>query len=327
MNKGRILSGMRPTGRLHLGNLVGALQNWVSLQDQYECFYMIADWHAIMSEYKDTSRLRQMTLETAADWIACGLDPDRSTIFVQSHVPEHAELHLALSMVTPLGWLERVPTYKEQLKELEAKEVNTYGFLGYPVLQAVDIAIYKATLVPVGEDQLAHLELTREIIRRFNHYYGNIFPEPQAKLTKMPKLLGTDGTRKMSKSYGNEIVLSEVSAELRRKVGGMFTDPLRIKRTDPGRPEVCNVHTFYQTFRPELRPTVAQECRTAVRGCVDCKAQLAGELDQYVEPIRRKRQDLLGDPFLLESILAAGRDRARAIAQKTLSEVRSAMFR
>jgi tryptophanyl-tRNA synthetase len=321
----RILSGMRPTGPLHIGHLVGALENWVGLQDEYECFYMAADWHAVMSEYKDTSKLRQYTLETVADWIACGLDPARSTIFVQSDVLEHAELYLALACITPVGWLERCPTYKEQVKELADKDVGTYAFLGYPVLQAADIALYKADTVPVGEDQVAHLELTREIVRRFNTLFGDIFPEPQPRLSKTARLLGLD-RRKMSKSYDNYIALGEMPETIRAKVGTMFTDQKRLKRTDPGHPDECNVFTYYQAFVKDLAPKRDGECRGAVVGCTDCKKELAGALADYLRPIREKRTALLDDRTTLTRILEQGATRARAKARQTMEEVYAAVF-
>jgi tryptophanyl-tRNA synthetase len=326
MARKRILSGMRPTGELHLGHLVGALENWARLQDEYECFYMVADWHALMSEYKSPQSMRGAILSNVADWIACGVDPARATIFIQSHIPEHAELALALSCVTPIAWLERCPTFKEQVEALAAKEVNTHAFLGYPVLQAADILLYRAELVPVGEDQLPHLELTREIVRRFNALFGLDFPEPQAKLTQVPRLLGLD-RRKMSKSYDNYIALAEEPETVVRKAGTMITDPARLRRTDPGHPEVCNVHAYYRVFVPPLEATVAAECRGALRGCTDCKRQLAEELNRRLAPIRERREALLADGGReIRDILAAGEDRARAIAKETMREVKAALF-
>lgn len=324
MAKRRILSGMRPTGPLHIGHLVGALSNWAAMQDEYECFYMVADWHALMSEWKDPSAVCGNTLDNMADWLACGLDPARSTIFVQSDVPQHTELHLILSTITPVSWLERCPTYKEQLLALAEKDVTNYAFLGYPVLQAADILVYKANAVPVGEDQVAHLELTREIARRFNSTYGETFPEPQPKLTETPRLLGTDG-RKMSKSYDNAVALAYSPEETTAKIKSMFTDPQRIKRNDPGRPEVCNVHRYYEIFAPGLAATVAEECRNAQRGCTDCKAQLAGLVNDYLAPIREKRRALLADPDSLRGILKAGARHAAQVADQTLHEVRRAL--
>ncbi len=326
MNTKRILSGMRPTGPLHIGHLVGALENWVKFQDEFECFYMVADWHAVMSEYKDTARLRQFTLETVADWIACGLDPKRSTIFVQSDVMEHAELYLALACIAPVGWLERCPTYKEQMKELADKDVGTYAFLGYPVLQAADIALYKADTVPVGEDQVAHLELTREIVRRFNTLFGDILPEPQARLTQTPRLLGLD-RRKMSKSYDNYIALGETPENIRKKVATMFTDQKRLKRTDPGHPEECNVFSYYAAFMKDLAPKRAQECRGAVVGCTDCKKEMGAALAEFLRPIREKRTAVLKDRAALTRLLADGAGKASARARQTMMEVRAAVFK
>ncbi len=324
MSKQRILSGMRPTGRLHIGHLFGALSNWAALQDEYDCFYMIADWHALMSEWKNPGPIRHNTLDNVADWIACGLDPDRSTIFVQSDVPQHCELHLILSTITPVSWLERCPTYKEQLQALSEKDVRNYAFLGYPVLQASDILIYKATTVPVGEDQVAHLELTREIVRRFNSTYGEVFPEPKPKLTKSARVLGLDG-RKMSKSYDNAIDLADTPEDTETKVKSMFTDPQRQRLKDPGRPEICNVHSYYQVFAPELVRTVAEECRTASRGCTDCKAALAGIVNGYLSGMREKRREILAAPDTLHDILKAGAGHAAETANETLVDVRRAL--
>ncbi|OHB71812.1 MAG: tryptophan--tRNA ligase, partial [Planctomycetes bacterium RBG_16_43_13] len=300
MAKKRVLSGMRPTGMLHIGHYFGALRNWVTLQDEYDCFYMIADWHAVMSEYKDTSRITEYTRENVADWIACGVDPKKSTIFVQSAIPEHAELHLALSCITPLGWLERCPTYKEQIRELANKDVSNYAFLGYPVLQASDILLYKGDAVPVGEDQLPHLELTREIVRRFNSLFGAVFPEPQAKLTEVPRILGSDG-RKMSKSYGNAIELCEKVAEIKKKVMSMFTDPARIRRTDLGHPDRCNVFSYHNLFSEKNRVgEIKVECSTAKIGCTECKGELAERLNTFLTPIREKRNNILETKGLLD---------------------------
>ena len=324
MKKGRILSGMRPTGRLHLGHLVGALENYVALQDAYECFYMVADWHALMSEYEDSSGIATNTREMVADWIGCGLDPERSTIFVQSRVPEHAELHLIFSCVTPLSWLERCPTYKEALEQIKDKDIHNYAFLGYPCLQAADILIYRANAVPVGDDQLPHLELTREVARRFNHLFAEVFPEPQGKLTRAPRLLGLD-RRKMSKSYGNAIELADEDDVIRKKVGTMITDPARIKRNDPGHPEVCNVYDYYKVFAPDAVACVDKECRGAERGCVDCKKQLAEALVEKVTPIRERRNAVLADEGAVEDILERGRKVAAENAQETMGKVREAI--
>jgi tryptophanyl-tRNA synthetase len=327
VKKKRLLSGMRPTGPLHLGHYFGALQNWVALQEECEAFFMVADWHALTSEYQDSGRISGYIRDNVADWIACGVDPAKATIFVQSAVPQHAELHLLLSCVTPLGWLERVPTYKDQMKELAAKGVDNYAFLGYPVLQAADIALYKGEAVPVGQDQIPHLELTREIVRRFNHIFKRtVFPEPQPKLTKVPLLLGLDG-RKMSKSYGNSIGLQDSEAEIRKKVLTMFTDPQRQRRSDPGRPEVCNVYSWHTLFtRPERRPQIYTECTTAAIGCIDCKKELADRVVEFLQPIRERRRELDAKPGHLDEIIAAGNEKARALAEVTMAEVREAVF-
>jgi len=322
--KGRILSGMRPTGNLHVGHYKGVLENWASLQDDYECYYMIADWHALMSEYKDSSSLAEYSYVVAAEWIACGLDPERSTLFVQSHLPAHSELHLILSCITPLGWLERCPTYKEQLQQLQHKEVNTYAFLGYPVLQAADILLYRADTVPVGEDQLPHLELSREIARRFNSLFGEVFPEPKAKLTRSPRILGTD-RRKMSKSYGNAIELADEADAIGKKIGGMITDPERIRKTDPGRPEVCNVHSYYEIFVPAEVEMAGSKCRAAEWGCTDCKRHLAERMNDLLRPIREKRNELLAERGRLDEILANGNKKAAAMAGETMRLVRQAV--
>ena len=320
--KQRVLSGMRPTGQLHLGHLVGALANWKKLQQEYECFFMVADYHALMSEYEHPQRIREWSYENVIDWIAYGIDPKRSVIFRQSDVPEHLELFTILSIITPLGWVERVPTYKEQLREIQGRDLATYGFLGYPILQAADILLYKAHAVPVGEDQLPHLELTREIVRRLHFLVKQeLFPEPQALLTESPKLLGTDG-RKMSKSYGNTITLSESAQTIRSTVQKMFTDPLRIKMTDPGHPETCNVCHYYKIFAPERAAVVWEECRTAKRGCVQNKAELAEVLIDVLEPIRKKREALLKDKGQIVKLLEEGDKKARQIASETIREVK-----
>jgi tryptophanyl-tRNA synthetase len=321
----RVLSGFRPTGPMHLGHLVGALDNWVKMQDTHECFFAIADWHALTSDYADTSRLGEWTLEMGLDWLAAGLDPERSVLFVQSHVPEHAELHLLLSMIVPLGWLERVPTYKEQQEQLKERDLANYGFLGYPVLQAADILIYRAQFVPVGEDQVSHLELCREIARRFNHLYGEVFPEPQALLTRTPRLPGTDG-RKMSKSYGNAISLSDSPAEMRDKVLTMVTDPARKRRADPGNPDVCPVYQFHKAFStPATVETVNLECRRAGIGCVDCKKMLLQHLEPAVAPVQERRRALQGDRAQVRAVLERGAERARAEARLTMNLVRRAL--
>lgn len=322
--KKRILSGMRPTGSLHLGNYFGALENWVKLQDQYECYYFIADWHALTTGYDDTSGLKQNILEVAIDWLSAGVDAEKSVIFVQSDVKEHAELHLAFSMITPLSWLYRCPTYKEQLKQLNGKDIATYGFLGYPCLQAADILIYKAAAVPVGEDQLPHLELSREIGRRFNHIYGNVFPEPQALLTKSKVLPGLDG-RKMSKSYGNTIALSDSPDIVRKKVSQMITDPARIAKTDPGHPDVCTVYAFQKVFNPEWVEECAESCTAGKIGCVQCKKNLANKMVEYLEPMYLKRKELEKKPDYIREILHDGAEKAKKIATQTMNEVKQAI--
>lgn len=322
--KGRIFSGMRPTGRLHLGNLLGALESWVKLQDDYECHYAIVDWHALTTGYEDTSELPENIREMALDWLSAGLDPEKSVIFVQSHVKEHAELHLLLSMVTPLSWLMRNPTYKEQLRQIQGREIHTYGFLGYPVLQAADILAYKADTVPVGEDQLPHLELSREIARRFNFLYGPVFPEPQAKLNRVTLLPGTDG-RKMSKSYGNVISMSASPQEVERIVANMVTDPGRARRKDPGNPQICAVYAYQRIFAEKRSAEIDSACRTAGIGCVDCKRELAQAINAYLEPIRERRAALVNSPDRIKEILQDGAERARKVARATVAEARQAM--
>lgn len=319
--KRRILSGMRPTGPLHLGHLFGAIDNWVKLQKQYECFFMIADWHALMSEYEDPSRLSEYAIECVADWIAAGIDPKKSTIFIQSHVKEHLELYAVFSNFVPLGWLERCPTYKEQLRELSSRHLHTYGFLGYPVLQAADILIYKAGAVPVGKDQLPHLELTNDIAAKFNKLYGNTFLEIKPLLTNMPKLLGIDG-RKMSKSYGNFIALGDSEEAIKRKCAQMFTDPERIKLSDKGHPDRCNVYAYYTLFKKEYTPKVYEYCIKATVGCTECKKNLGGIILDYLAGIRKKRQRLLKDKGRIHAILDQGANKAREVASKTMAEVR-----
>jgi tryptophanyl-tRNA synthetase len=396
----RVLSGMRPTGRLHIGHYFGALQNWIRLQDdpQYECFYFIADWHALTTDYADTSFVAQNTIEIGIDWLAAGLDPDKSTLFVQSEVPEHAELNLLLSMITPLGWLERVPTYKEALKNLKNKTLDTHGFLGYPILQTADIVMYgepeAGLVVPVGEDQKPHVELGREIVRRFNSLYGldigrslfdpankrflqalkarfpdeigikeepdttyylelfrgyalqigirnffeklkdgarffdynEVLREPEAMLTHTPRIPGLDG-RKMSKSYGNAIMLSESDDDIRKKTKVMVTDPARKRRQDPGNPDVCPVFDWHKLFSPpETQAWAAQGCRTAGIGCIECKAAMADHLIKWIEPIRQRRQDFERDPQQVLEYLDTGSKRARLVAQQTMDRVREAVF-
>ncbi len=321
----RILSGMRPTGRLHLGNYVGALQNWVKLQTQYDCFFFVADWHMLTTEYAAVGDLQTNILEMVTDWLAADLDPSACTMFVQSRLPEHAELHLLFSMITPLGWLERVPTYKEQLENLKGRDLHTYGFLGYPVLQAADILMYKADAVPVGEDQVPHVELAREIARRFNHLYPRVFPEPESQLTPTPRLPGTDG-RKMSKSYNNAIYLSDPPETVSKKVAGMMTDPARKRRTDKGNPDVCPVFDFHKIFSPpEIVERVNRECRTAEIGCVECKKLMAGYLNCFLAPIQGRRHALEQEPQRVWDILEQGTQKAREVAHATMAEVRAAL--
>jgi tryptophanyl-tRNA synthetase len=369
--KGRVLSGMRPTGKLHLGNYVGALRNWVALQDQYDCFFFIADWHALTTDYADTRSVKQNSLEVMIDYLAAGLDPERSTMFIQSHVLQHAELHLLFSMITPLGWLERVPSYKEQRENLKDKDLGTYGFLGYPLLQSADILIYQADFVPVGEDQVPHVELTREVARRFNFIYPKqryesssritrfdeaqgserniipqggdmvrrpvtvseliaydpsrmVFPEPKPLLTPSPKLPGTDG-RKMSKSYGNTILLSEPEASLRQKLKTMVTDPARIRRTDPGNPDVCPVGDLHKIFSTaETMAKVNEGCRTAGIGCIECKQWASDSLWRVLGPMQERRQKYEANPKLAWDILEEGSKKARAVAEATMVEARDA---
>ena len=320
-----VLSGMRSTGKLHLGHYFGTLRNWVALQEKHTCYYFAADWHALTSDYADPSQVTANTVEAFADWIASGVDPERSVVFVQSMVPEHAELHLILSMITPLGWLERVPTYKEQIRQIDNKDLGTYGFLGYPVLQTADIILYRAHFVPVGEDQASHLELSREITRRFNTLYREVFPEPQALFTPTPKVPGLDG-RKMSKSYGNAINLSDTPDEIRRKCAEMFTDPTRIRKKDPGHPESCNLFEFHRLVSPaDLRERVERECRAATIGCVEDKKLLAEQMIAFLAPIQRRREELLRDPGGLLALLRAGSRKAQERARETLSQVRDAL--
>lgn len=338
MKKGRILSGNRPTGRLHLGHLKGVLETWASLQDDYECIWEIADWHALTTGYAKTAELQSHIREMVIDWISAGIDPNRSVIFRQSDVKEHAELHLLLSMIASVGRLERNPTYKEQIQELNLGDSVTLGLLSYPVLQAADILIYKADTVPVGEDQLPHLEFTREMARRFNYLYANIaedasedeeakgvFPVPKALLSKVSRLPGLD-RRKMSKSYGNAIFLADTPDEIATKVKTMITDPQRIKLKDPGDPEVCTVYDFHKVFSTgELVEECGAQCRAAGIGCSKCKSHLAESLVIALEPMRLKRQELEQSPELVDEILEKGREEATRIARQTMAEVREAM--
>jgi tryptophanyl-tRNA synthetase len=321
----RVLSGFRPTGPMHIGHLVGALDNWIKMQDTHECFFVICDWHALTSEYADTSHLKEYVEDMALDWLAAGLDPNKCTMFVQSHVKEHAELHLLLSMIVPVAWLERVPTYKEQQQQIAHRDLTNYGFLGYPVLQAADILIYRADLVPVGEDQLAHLELCREIARRFNSLYGPVFPEPQAKTTRVPRVPGIDG-RKMSKSYGNAINLADPIEESRQKILKMVTDPARKTRKDPGNPDVCPVYDLHKAFSDRATlDLVNVECRRAGFGCIDCKTYLLGHLEPVLRPIQERRARQNQDRARVREILVEGARRARIEARNTMERVRAAM--
>jgi tryptophanyl-tRNA synthetase len=327
ISKKRIVSGMRPTGNLHLGNYEGALKNWVRLQDsgEYDCFYFIADLHALTSDYADTSSIKQNTIDMVSDWLAAGLDPERSTIFVQSMIPEHSELHVILSAVTPLGWLERVPTYKEQRENITEKDIGNYAFLGYPVLQAADIIMYKADFVPVGKDQASHVELTREIVRRFNNFFGDVFPEPKALHTEVLSLAGTDG-RKMSKSYGNAIYLVDSPEIVREKARMMITDRTRIKRTDPGHPENCDVCQMHRLLlAPQAADRFDDDCRTARIGCVDRKRALADSIIERYGAIGERSRQLRGDPSQVVALIKEGSRRAGLEAQKTMAEVRRAI--
>jgi len=321
----RVLSGMQPSGLLHLGNLFGALNNFKRLQAEHECFYFVADWHALSTNYENTTRIREYVREALIDWLAAGLDPERSTLFIQSRVPEHAILHLLLSMITPVPWLERNPTYKEKQENIEGRDLSTYGFLGYPVLQTADILLYKGDFVPVGVDQLPHLELSREIARRFNQLFAPVFPEPQALMTETPKVPGTDG-RKMSKSYNNTINLSDSEATVRAKLKTMVTDPARIRRMDKGNPDVCPVFTLHKSISAQpVIDQVNQDCRTAAIGCIDCKKLLADGLVTLLTPAWDKRRELAQQPTLVDEISDAGARKAGAVARQTISEVSEAM--
>jgi tryptophanyl-tRNA synthetase len=320
-----IVSGMRPTGSLHLGHLHGALKNWVKLQKDYRCFFFVADWHALTTDYANPKGIRQSGVEMAADWLSVGLDPKRAVIFRQSDIKEHAELHLLLSMIIPVPWLERNPTYKEQVQELKERDLSTYGFLGYPVLQAADIIMYKGNKVPVGVDQAPHVELTREIVRRFNQVYAPIFPEPEVLLTQTPKVPGLDG-RKMSKSYGNAVFLTDPPEEIDQKLSRMMTDPARVTRKDPGEPEKCpafNLHKIYCT--PQEIDYVTQGCRTAGIGCLECKKIMIKHVIEELAPMREKRAALEQRPAEVEDVLAAGNRVAQEKAAETMNEVREAI--
>jgi tryptophanyl-tRNA synthetase len=323
--KKTVFSGIRPTGSAHLGNYVGALRNWVKLQDEYRCVFSIVTWHALSSEYEKATEIKAKTFEVACDLLGLGLDPERCILFLQSDVPEHAELHLILSMFTPLPWVERVPTFKEMQQELADRDIYTYGFLGYPVLQTADIILYKAEVVPVGEDQASHLELAREITRRFNRMVRPIFPEPQILLTEVPRLAGTDG-RKMSKSFGNAIFLKDDAEVIRQKISTMTTDTRRKRRSDPGEPDDCPVFTLHRAFVDKpVRDKLAAECRRAGIGCLECKQVVIDSLEKVLAPFREKRARYEADPRLVWDILAAGAEKARAVARKTMEEVRDSL--
>ena len=321
--KGRILSGMRPTGSLHIGHL-SVIQNWVALQNDNECFFAIVDLHALTSGYEDRLDFPRLRRDIALDWLSVGIDPQKSSVFIQSAVKEHAELHLLFSMFTPLSWLERVPTYKDQILQLsqQGKELGTYGFLGYPLLQAADILVYKASLVPVGEDQIPHVELCREVARRFNYLYGTVFPEPKVLVGKVPLLPGVDG-RKMSKSYNNDISLTASPEELKTRVQQMVTDPARLRKDDLGHPEICIVFKFHQIYTPEVAE-VSEDCRAGKVGCVACKRHLAENLEKLISPFRERR-DYWGEPGRVEKVLAEGVESARVTASETMKEVRCVM--
>jgi tryptophanyl-tRNA synthetase len=322
--KTKVFSGMRPTGKLHLGHLAGALTNWIKFQDEYECFYEVADLHALTTEYQAPFGIRENINEMLLDFFAFGIDPKKATVFVQSKIPEISELHLLFSMFTPLGWLERCPTYKEQMAQLKDKDITNYGFLGYPVLQTADIVSVKAEKVPVGEDQVPHLELAREIVRRFNHLYGELFPEPEAILTATPKLLGTDG-RKMSKSYGNAIFLSDPPEEIKKKTATMFTDPLRPYRKDPGHPDACPVFGVNALYNKAKSRSIKDECLAAKLGCTECKNNLAEVLIEYLAPYQKEREKLAKDPAEFDRIIKRGNEKTRQIVSEVLSEVKRKM--
>ena len=321
--KGRILSGMRPTGSLHIGHL-SVIQNWVALQNDNECFFAIVDLHALTSGYEDRLDFPRLRRDIALDWLSVGIDPQKSSVFIQSAVKEHAELHLLFSMFTPLSWLERVPTYKDQILQFsqQGKELGTYGFLGYPLLQAADILVYKASLVPVGEDQIPHVELCREVARRFNYLYGTVFPEPKVLVGKVPLLPGVDG-RKMSKSYHNAISLTASPEEIKTRVQQMITDPARLRKDDPGHPEVCIVFKFHQIYTPDVTE-VEGNCHAGKIGCVACKRHLAENLEKLLSPFRERR-DYWGEPGRVEKVLEEGTERARVTASETMKEVRCVM--
>ncbi|MFO7612408.1 MAG: tryptophan--tRNA ligase [Clostridia bacterium] len=324
MSKKVVLSGARPTGALHIGNYLGAVSNWVRLQDEYDCYFFIVDWHALTTGYEDTSDYKANIDEVVMDLYAAGLDPDKCCIFLQSAIKEHAELHLLFSMITPLPWLERCPTYKDQLAQMDEKNIRTYGFLGYPCLQAADILIYKADYVPVGEDQVPHVEMTREIARRFNFIFEPVFPEPEPLLTESKVLPGLDG-RKMSKSYGNTIALRDKGEVLRKKVMDMVTDPARIRKDDPGHPEICPVFAYHRIFNKDEAGRIEADCRAGAIGCVACKKNLYNKLSAFLEPIHKRRAEIEANPSMVRDIIEKGNGRAREIVTETMVDVRKAM--
>jgi len=320
----RVVTGYRPTGRLHLGHLLGNISSMQRLQAEHDCFFFVADWHALTTDYEDTSAIAENTRDVVLDWIAAGIDPFRATIYKQSDVPEVAELALYLSMITPLGWLERNPTYKEQLREFSERQITTHGFLGYPVLQCADIAVVRGDLVPVGSDQIPHLELTREIVRRFNRLYGPVFPEPEAILTDTPRVSGPDG-RKMSKSFDNVILMSDPPERIAEVVRTAVTDPAKIRRDDPGNPDICTVYHWWQQFAPDEAPSVAEACRAGHLGCVEDKDALARAIATRLEPFRERRADLAAKAGIAEDVLSAGRAKIRPIVGDVIEAVRDAM--
>jgi tryptophanyl-tRNA synthetase len=323
--KQRVVSGMRASGRLHIGHYHGVLENWIKMQDSYDCFFFVADWHSLTTEYADTSGIAQSIRDMVLDWVAFGLDPEKCVIFRQSLVPHHSELNLILSMITPVSWLERNPTYKEMQDNLETKDLSTFGFLGYPVLMAADIILYKATRVPVGQDQLPHLEITREIARRFNHLYGAVFPEPEALLTETPKLPGLDG-RKMSKSYNNSIYLSDTAEETSKKIMSMVTDTNRVRRADPGDPDVCVAFNLHRIYVPQEKlDEIIPACRNATIGCVECKKILAGCMNERLAPFRARRVELAANPGFVDELLQEGSRKASLISDAVMTEVRTAL--
>jgi tryptophanyl-tRNA synthetase len=324
VQKKRILSGMRPTGRLHLGNYLGALQNWVKLQDQNECFFMVADWHSLTTDYEHVDQIAPNTHEMVIDWLAAGIDPERSPVFIQSRVKEHAELHLLFSMLVTTARLERNPTVKEQVRDLELEETVSYGHLGYPVLQAADILLYRANLVPVGEDQVPHVEVTREIARKFNTLYGEVFPVPEARLTHFPRLPGLDG-RRMSKSLGNTIFLADEPEEIAAKVRTAYTDPKKLRANDPGNPDGCVVFAYHRAFNAERAPGIETACRAGQLGCVADKKDLAQVVADYFAPFRERRRELTAHPERVREALRSGEERARAVGLETMRQVREAM--